>query len=582
MKELSLQRNGKILQKTYLRYFFPTVLTAMATNIAVFADAILAGNLLGGEALAAINLLSPVTQLYFALTVLLGLGASTVITAARGKDDAETADRAFTSVILLAAAICAVLLAIQLPLARPICGMLSADPRLIELSYRYYLPFVLGTPLQIALLCSVYFVRVDGHPNYSSAAVIAANGVNLLMDYLLMGVAKMGIAGSAVATIIGNAVGLSMIAAYYLAGKGKERFLFSLFRSPRTLWKSVLSVLSTGLSGAAGAALVVPRMFFLNYYVQHTGGSDAMIIYSVCSSSGVIVSMFITGAAQAMIPIVSVCYAEKDYDGVKYTLKRAALVMLLCSAAVTAFAMAYPEGLAAMFGSHDLALRGAMVSALRIYALSFPFMAFAYLLLYYDLAVKRKGLSLLAAVLGNIALQIPATCIFGAVWGIEGVWYSFFAAQALALLLSLLAACLFAKLKKNGLGGFYLLPKTGGARFALSYYATEESAAKVSALLQTRFSGPLDPIRANELAVAVEDYTVCLIQRSGRKRVGVDVLLYEAAEGFSVVIRDDGPGKNPLEGEHEPFSPADVVADIAKNTAYSSVLGMNKFSFEVR
>ncbi len=580
MKQLSLQRNGKILQKTYLRYFFPTVLTAMATNIAVFADSILAGNLLGGEALAAINLLSPVTQLYFALTVLLGLGASTVITAARGKNDSESADRAFTSVILLAAAISAVLLAVQLPLARPICGVLSGDPRLIDLSYRYYFPFILGTPLQIALLCSVYFVRVDGHPNYSSAAVIAANGINLFMDYLLMGVAKMGIAGSAVATIVGNAVGLAMIAVFYLMGKGRERFLFSIFKSPRAFGNSVLSVLSTGLSGAAGTALIVPKMFFLNYFVQRMGGSDAMVVYSVCSSASVIVSMFITGAAQAMIPIVSVCYAEKDYDGVKYTLKRAALVMLLCSAAVTAFAMIYPEGLAAVFGFRDPALRGEMVSALRIYAVSFPFLAFSFLILYYDLAVKRKGLSLISAVLGNIALQIPVTALFGAVWGIEGVWYSFFAAQALALLLSLLSAFLFSKIKKN-VGGFYLLPKTGGALFSLSYYATAETAAKVSELLQTKFSASFDPLRANKLAVAVEDYTVCLIRKSGRGRVGVDVLLY-ADPAFSVVIRDDGAEQNPLEGEEEPFSPADVVKDVADNIAYSSVLGMNKFSFEVR
>lgn len=65
MSSTVLGRNAVTVNKKYTEYFLPTVLTAMATNIAMIVDSIIAGNLLGQNSLAAINLMSPISQLYF-------------------------------------------------------------------------------------------------------------------------------------------------------------------------------------------------------------------------------------------------------------------------------------------------------------------------------------------------------------------------------------------------------------------------------------------------------------------------------------------------------------------------------------
>ena len=67
MTQNTLKRNGNIINKKYLEYFLPTVLTAMANNIAIMVDSVLVGQMVGSVAMAAINLLSPITQLYFSL-----------------------------------------------------------------------------------------------------------------------------------------------------------------------------------------------------------------------------------------------------------------------------------------------------------------------------------------------------------------------------------------------------------------------------------------------------------------------------------------------------------------------------------
>lgn len=70
MANIKLSRNAVTVNKKYNEYFLPTVLTAMATNIAMIVDSMLAGNMLGKNSLATINLMSPVSQLYFSLTIL--------------------------------------------------------------------------------------------------------------------------------------------------------------------------------------------------------------------------------------------------------------------------------------------------------------------------------------------------------------------------------------------------------------------------------------------------------------------------------------------------------------------------------
>lgn len=83
MSSTVLGRNAVTVNKKYTEYFLPTVLTAMATNIAMIVDSIIAGNLLGQNSLAAINLMSPISQFYFSITILFGLGASSIISLQR-------------------------------------------------------------------------------------------------------------------------------------------------------------------------------------------------------------------------------------------------------------------------------------------------------------------------------------------------------------------------------------------------------------------------------------------------------------------------------------------------------------------
>ena len=118
-----------------------------------------------------------------------------------------------------------------------------------------------------------------------------------------------------------------MMSTHFIMKKSTLHFDFSILRNPVQFFKFLGKMVTIGLSGALGTMLITVKMLFLNTIIQSIGGSAGMVSYSVCSSSQIFMSMFITGASQTMIPIIGVCLGEKDYDGVRYAFRRAARVL---------------------------------------------------------------------------------------------------------------------------------------------------------------------------------------------------------------------------------------------------------------
>ncbi len=580
MSSTTLGRNAVTVNKKYAEYFLPTVLTAMATNIATIVDSVIAGNLLGQSALAAISLMSPISQLYFSITILFGLGASSIISFAKGKRDDKQADRVFTSTFIVLVALSVIFIAIQLPLAEVICSLLTSDAELKALLYQYYVPFIIGTPIYLLLMCSVYFVRADARPKFASNIVIIANAVKLGLDYLFMGALKLGIAGSSIATVLGYIVGFAIMSTHFITKKSTLHFDFSILGNPPEFFKSLGRMTTIGVSGALGTMLIAVKMLFLNTIIQSAGGSAGMVSYSVCSSSQIFMSMFITGASQTMIPIIGVCLGEKDYDGVRYAFRKAARVLAVSSVVIMLFLCAAPEPIIKFFGIASPDDIANTIPALRINAISFPGMAFSFLLLYYYMATQKRAISTAISVINGIVIIIPSALLLSKIFGITGVWFSLVVSQ-FGTLIAVYFIDLVEKKKSGGkYKSFYLLEETEDNEIlSLSFKGTKENAAGVSLYLSSFLAkNGIEELRANRIAVAVEEMAAdCAERMSGKKKnADIDIRIFSDRDGTVISVRDNGEEFNPLEsGKPEP-NPLSVVKAISEKVEYSRVIGFNR------
>lgn len=581
MANIKLSRNAVTVNKKYNEYFLPTVLTAMATNIAMIVDSMLAGNMLGKNSLAAINLMSPVAQLYFSLTILFGLGASSIISYAKGKRDNALANKVFTITFVTIIALSVVLTGVGLPFGDSVCSIFTRDKELHSLLYAYYIPFIVGSPIYLLLMCSIHFVRADARPKFASNIIIIANVVNLILDLVFMGPLKMGVAGSSIATMTGYAVGFVIMSTHFIQKKSTLHFDFSILKDINGFFSSLGKMVTMGLSGALGTMLITVKMFFLNTIIQSTGGSAGLVSYTVCSSSQIFMSMFITGASQTMIPIVGVCLGEKDFDGVKYAFMKALKILTIASIVITLFIWAAPETIIKMFGVTAPSDIAGTVPALRINALSFIGLAYSFLLLYYYMAIRKRAISTTISVLNGIGILIPSTLILAKFFGLTGIWFSLVVAQVGTLVVVLIIDFVIIKKSKGKYRNILLLEDIDDNELlSLSFKGTYENASGVSLYLTSFLtSNGIEKNIANRVAVSVEEIALEATERmkSKKKDADIDIRIFSDKNNMIVSIRDNGDEFNPNYdiGDDE-ISPLKVIKSISKNIEYTRTLGFNR------
>ena len=365
------ERKSYIVSQQFMKFFMPTVLMTMALSMSIVVDGMIVGNMLGPDALAAVNLVLPVTLIFNSLYVLFGVGGSALYSVAQGRREKERAKQLFTMSVgaMLAAAV--VVLCIGLFVSGRIAAMLTANaPNLTHLVSDYLSFVMLAAPLLILVPGLVYFIRSSGKVQIASAVLIVANVVNLLLDLVYIGVFKIGIRGAALATGTGYFVGL-LIALY---GVYRAKELRPAAVPVRKIPGMVQEIASTGLPNAINTVLNLFRLTCINMLVMTYLGSDGVTAFSICTSCLSIVSMFVGGSAQTMGPLLGTLYGEGDANGVRFTVKKAVTITGISTLILLAIFELFLAQITGMFGVTDARQIAIATQALRIYAVSLPMM----------------------------------------------------------------------------------------------------------------------------------------------------------------------------------------------------------------
>lgn len=583
-----MERNAITIKKKFNEYLIPTILMAVASNLAVIVDSIIVGNLIGSSAMAAISLFTPFTQLYFATTILIGMGSTTLVSGAKGKGDNQEANNIFSVAFFLLLLFSTLYVSVQLIFADPICGWLTNDKAMLPLIKEYYLPFVLNAPLQIALMSGTYYIRLENRPKFASELVIIANVLNLILDLVFIKGLNMGVAGASWATFSGYAVGVLIMLTHFWGKRSSLSLVPVFLKQVKKTLKKTGEILSIGIAAALGALLVVVKIQFLNTLVQKSGGGMAMVAYSVCNSASIFISLFITGVSQTMTTIIGVNMGERDFTGVRYVLRRAFSVLFIASLVITILMLAFPTPIIGLFGVTGAAELSHAVPALRISAVSFLSQSILFLLLYYYTSVRQKSLATTISVTSGVAFLIPITVILEKLMGVTGIWWSFTITNIATILVILPMIYMIRKRSGGRFKNFYLIEeKPDNEVVSHSFQASIENAVGISEKLSKELcESGLEKMCANQIALVAEEIAVDICKRAGRKTVYIDIWLLKNKESYSVILRNNGKAFDMTEpaniGHNEGLVLGlDLVKKIAQKIEYSNVLGFNNLTIYI-
>ena len=213
------QENKVSFNKEYWRFLWSSILIALSGCLGAVIDGIIVGNLIGEDAVSAINISRTVIQFMYTLSMLLSTGAGMLVGIGLGKKDLDRAAYIYSVSMVSCLAVGLLFTIIGFTVSGTVAGWLCSNELLLQPTLDYLQPMLLGAPVYMVVWAMGTMVGVDGSPRLVSLAIMVDNAVNLCLDIVFIQWFQWGIAGSSTATVVGHLVGIAIMCCHWLGSK---------------------------------------------------------------------------------------------------------------------------------------------------------------------------------------------------------------------------------------------------------------------------------------------------------------------------------------------------------------------------
>jgi putative MATE family efflux protein len=305
---------------------------------------------LGKEAIAGVGIAGNLTFIVLAITQMLGVGTTTLISHAAGRREREQAQLVLTQSLLLAVTIGVAFLIAITALRDMYVGALSPDPVSAAAATAYLSWFVPAMALQFPMVVMAAALRGTGNFKPGMVVQTATVIMNIVLAPVLMfgwtGTPQMGVAGAGLASFIAIIAGTIWLAFYFFDAASYLR-LHPHFRPEGGMWGQILKI---GLPAGVEFALVAVYLFVV-YTVSRRFGAAAQAGFGIGQRIIQAGFMPIVALGFAVAPVAGQNFGARKAERVRETFQRAALLALGLSTFVTLLCLFADEAMIRFFSS---------------------------------------------------------------------------------------------------------------------------------------------------------------------------------------------------------------------------------------
>ncbi len=363
-------------------FAIPSVVGMVVNGSYNIIDSVFLGHAMGEMGLSAVTVATPAMIVFMALSMLVGTGGNALAALRLGEGNRDAAERALGNVITLSLVLWALVVVLALnPAAIDAVLTLSSATDDVRPYARTFIQILCyGFILQCIGMGVNNFIRTAGAPNRALGTMVIGLVAATAFNYWFVILLGWGVAGSALATLAGQACSCGAVLWYFLLTKGVPlRIRVSCLRPARRVVGTILAFGFPGFALQAGAALV---NFLINYQLvkygalSPLGAEDALASIGVVQRIGMFTIMPIVGVSIAIQPLLGYNYGARKIGRVRTTLWLGIAGATVMCVAEWAAVMLLAGPIVAAFGiSHD-GLADFTAFALRIWLLLLPFIGF--------------------------------------------------------------------------------------------------------------------------------------------------------------------------------------------------------------
>ena len=431
--------------KEYAKYSSLNVLGMVGLSCYILADTFFVSKGLGANGLTALNLSIPIYSFIHGSGLLLGMGGATKYSIFSSQNKRESADKIFTHTIAMALGLAAIFFVIGLFFSGMLSRALGADDVVFPMTKTYLQVILLFAPMFIlnnVLLC---FVRNDGAPQLSMAAMIGGSLSNIVLDYIFIFPFGMGMFGAVFATGLAPIISICILSPFFLRKKNH----FHL-RKCSVSGNFIGGILSSGLPSLITEVSSGVVMIVFNSIILGLEGNVGVAAYGVIANLSLVVIAIYTGIAQGIQPLISSNYGTGKRGNVQSILKYALISVAVVSAAVYGGVFFGAPQIANVFNSEqNMLLQTIAVMGLKVYFTGCVFAGFNIVLSVYFTSTECALPAHVISLLRGFIIIVPLAFLLSAIGGMKGVWSVF---PVTEVLVSGVGAALYLHFRKK-MGG---------------------------------------------------------------------------------------------------------------------------------
>ncbi|MDO4453100.1 MAG: MATE family efflux transporter [Eubacteriales bacterium] len=412
--------------KNFCKYVSFNILGQIAYSCYTLADTFFVSVKTGTDGLTALNLAFPVFCLISGIGLMIGIGGGTQYSILKSRNEHKSADHLFTNAVYLALAFAAVFFLSGLFFSDKIVRVLGADDQVFSITNIYLKVLMLFSPAFLLNHLLQCFVRNDGNPSLSMAAMMIGSLSNIILDYVFIFPFQMGIFGAAFATGLSPVISIMVLLPYFLKKRNGFHFLKSSqtgFRFDKICFKKIVT---NGIPPFLTEAASGVVMFLFNFIILRLTGNTGVAAFGVITVISLVVIALYTGLSQGIQPLISQSYGLQNRKDVHKLLKYALLTAFLLSAAIYAVIFWNAPFFVSVFNSEkDIILQEYAVRGLRLYFTACPFIGLNITLSTYFISINKAVPAQIISFLRSFFVLIPMAFLLSSLWEMTGVWCSY-------------------------------------------------------------------------------------------------------------------------------------------------------------
>ena len=355
------------IPKLLLEYAPPAILSMMVTALYNIIDTFFVGHGVGENGIAATTVAFPLMMLMGAFAAWFGVGGNALAALRLGEGKHHEAERALGNSLFALVVIPIVISIVALIFVDPMLNLLGATDANRELSREFCHIIMAGFVVQAVGTGLSNFVRTDGSPAYALVIMAVGAAVSCVANWLLVMVMQLGMTGSALATVIGQAVSAALVLQYFVSKRCKLRLHIDAIKPD---FKLLGKIVALGFSTFAVNVAASLTSSMLNIQITNLGPTDpigadgGLAVIGTVNKVVQLLFFVIMGFSVAAQPILGYNYGAQRYRRVFSTLWITIAIAIVTNLVLWVLCRAFSDQIMTFFGLtadlHDFAAQTLM------------------------------------------------------------------------------------------------------------------------------------------------------------------------------------------------------------------------------